>query len=337
MSVARSSECVFCVFSRITRPKSNLHRQLHTSPIARQKRKPKFPSVKANLNEFNISARATEFTPENSEAYSSEQRAAIEAASKLIDLDTMDKQTAARSDPWRLKYYDELTKIDPVVDRPVRAPMTNIDDNARDKTDDELEEDFAKFISEIPDEKEIDESMWDKYDKDMRLTIGREEAERYPPSALAPDLPSIAEPSKPQPKDKRGRDRVEQPQERTVSPELMQLMQMTGLNQQAISRLRVKTIIRHRVVNQTRLGKIQKQYVLSIAGNGDGLIGIGEGKSAEMSAAQIQSQYRAIRNMRPILRYENRTIYGDLDAKVSATELELYARPPGTYDRHQRS
>jgi small subunit ribosomal protein S5 len=215
--------------------------------------------------------------------------------------------------------------------------MTNIDDNARDKTDDELEEDFAKFISEIPDEKEIDESMWDKYDKDMRLTIGREEAERYPPSALAPDLPSIAEPSKPQPKDKRGRDRVEQPQERTVSPELMQLMQMTGLNQQAISRLRVKTIIRHRVVNQTRLGKIQKQYVLSIAGNGDGLIGIGEGKSAEMSAAQIQSQYRAIRNMRPILRYENRTIYGDLDAKVSATELELYARPPGTYDRHQRS
>ena len=263
------------------------------------------------------------------EHYSAEQRAAIEAAQKLIDMDKLQTQTGMRTEPWKLNYYDELTKIDPVVDKPVRAPMTNIDDNSRLKTDEEMEDDFVKFINEIPEpkhENDFDESLWEKFDKNLRMTVGREEAERNPPTALAPDLPRFAEPkSQKKNKDEERKAKVDT----IVTPALLQLMQMTGLSQQGISRLRVRSVIKHRVVNQTRLGKIQKVYVLSVAGNGQGLVGIGEGKSAEMSQAVLQSQYRAIRNMTPILRYEDRTIYGDLSAKVSATELELYARPPG--------
>ena len=231
-----------------------------------------------------------------------------------------------------MKYYDELTKIDPVVDKPVRAPMTNIDDNARLKTDAELEADFVKFMHEIPDpkhENDYDDELWEKFDKNLRLTVGREEAERNPPTAMAPDLPKYADPKPQRPKPRDGGDDSARPDRQIVSPALLQLMQMTGYDQRELSRLRVKTVIQHRVVNQTRLGKIQKMYCLSVAGNGQGLIGVGEGKSAEGSQAVIQSQYRAIRNMIPILRYEDRTIYGDLSAKVSATELELYARPPG--------
>jgi small subunit ribosomal protein S5 len=37
--------------------------------------------------------------------------------------------------------------------------------------------------------------------------------------------------------------------------------------------------------------------------------------------------------MQPILRYEKRTIFGEVNGKVSATELELYARPPGMSKR----
>ena len=335
MSVARSSECVFCLFSRSSRSISSLRRQFHTSPVHRR-RKPKFPSVKAELNQVDLTARAKEFASAQDvpDHYSPEQRAAIEAARTLIDMDKLQQQTGQRTDPWKLKYYDELTKIDPVVDKPVRAPMTNIDDNARLKTDEELETDFVKFMNEIPEpkhENDYDPDLWDKFDKNMRLTVGREEAERHPPTALSPDLPKVAEPKPPQKKKgkKEDENQAEREKQRVVSPALLQLIQMTGYDQREISRLRVKTIIQHRVVNQTRLGKIQKMYALSVAGNGQGLIGIGEGKSAEGSQSILQSQYRAIRNMTPILRYEDRTIYGDLDAKVSATELELYARPPG--------
>jgi small subunit ribosomal protein S5 len=89
--------------------------------------------------------------------------------------------------------------------------------------------------------------------------------------------------------------------------------------------------VNHAVVNQTRLGKVRKTYVLSIAGNGKGLLGIGEGKSEEPTEARTQSQYRAIRNMQPIPRYEQRTIYGDVKGKVGAVELQLMTRPPGMF------
>jgi small subunit ribosomal protein S5 len=343
MSVARSSECVFCLFTRSSRPKSFPRRQFHASAV-HQKRKPKFPSVKADLPppEVDLTERAKVF-PSAKDAllpthYSAEQRAAIEAAQNLIDMDKLETQTAMRTNPWKLNYYDELTKIDPVVDKPVRAPMTNLDDHARLKTDEEMEDDFVKLMNEIPEpkhENDFDPDLWDKFDKNLRLTVGREEAERNPPSALAPDLPNLSKPKAAQGSRSRGsQDDVDgRPANARggppITPALLKLMQMTGFTQQDIAKLRVKTVVAHRVVNQTRLGKIQKMYYLSVAGNGNGLIGIGEGKSAEGTEALMQSQYRAIRNMTPILRYEDRTIYGDLKAKVSATELELYARPPG--------
>ena len=34
--------------------------------------------------------------------------------------------------------------------------------------------------------------------------------------------------------------------------------------------------------------------------------------------------------MKPVPRYENRTIFGDLEHKVGATKVQLFARPPGT-------
>ncbi|KMU82160.1 hypothetical protein CIHG_10520 [Coccidioides immitis H538.4] len=110
-----------------------------------------------------------------------------------------------------------------------------------------------------------------------------------------------------------------------------------GEYMQQIKGLRVKALVTHSVVNQTRLGKIRKTYVLSVAGNGKGLLGIGEGKSEEPTEARVQSQYRAIRNMQPILRYEDRTIFGDVKGKVGAVELQLMHRPPGKVSSISRS
>lgn len=334
MSVFRSSECVFCLFSKALRPASVARRPFHSSPI-HQKRKPRFPSVKTdnNSNNIDLAQAAKDFPsakngpiPQN---YSPEQRAAIEAAHNLIDGEQLDKQTGTRIDPWTMQYFDDLTKINPVVDKPVRAPWTNTDDNARLKTEDELEDDLVKFMQEIPapqkHDNDFDPSLWDKFDKNLRLTVGTEVAERSPRTALAPDLPRLSQ-APPTKKSMKGDDVVE---EEPPSAALVRLMQATGYNRRQISQLRVKTIFTKQVANQTRLGKIRKTYILSVAGNQNGLIGIGEGKAAQIGDARLQSQYRAIRNMTPILRYEDRTIFGDVDGKVSATELELYARPPG--------
>ncbi|EHY59252.1 28S ribosomal protein S5, mitochondrial [Exophiala dermatitidis] len=331
MSIFRPSECVFCLFSRSSRPAAVVRRQFHSSPV-HQKRKPRYPSVKSSNNQINLAQAAKQFSASQDGAipqhYSAEQRAAIEAAQKLIDTEKLEKQTGMRKDPWKMKYFDDLTKIDPVVDKPVRAPWTNIDDQSRLKTEEELEDDLIKFMKKIPEpkhENDYDPELWDKFDRDLRLTVGREEAERNPRTAMAPDLPNISNNPRPK-KQTRGDEVVEiEP----PSPALVRLMQMTGYSREQIARLRVKRVISHSVTNQTRLGKIRKQYVLYVAGNQNGLIGIGEGKAVDPEDASLQAQYRAIRNMTPILRYENRTIFGDVNGKVSATELELYSRPPG--------
>ncbi|CAK4031409.1 37S ribosomal S5, mitochondrial [Lecanosticta acicola] len=118
-------------------------------------------------------------------------------------------------------------------------------------------------------------------------------------------------------------------------PRMLRLMQQTGLTKEEIRRLRVKNLVTHRVVNQTRMGKIQSLYFLTIAGNQDGMLGIGEGKAAEDEDGRRQAMMNAIRNMKPIPRYEERTIFGEVEAKVGAAVVKLSSRPPGFGNRCQ--
>ncbi|QIW99135.1 hypothetical protein AMS68_004653 [Peltaster fructicola] len=126
-----------------------------------------------------------------------------------------------------------------------------------------------------------------------------------------------------------------QKDEDRVQPALRRVMQQTGYTEDEIKKLRVKHLVTHRVVNQTRMGKIQSMYYLSIAGNGDGMLGIGEGKAVEDMDAARQSEYAAIRNMKPIMRYEDRTIFGEVESKVAATVVQIQSRPPGFGNRCQ--
>ena len=325
MSVARPSQCLFCVFTRTVRQTPAVRRKFHAS-ATQQARKPKHPSIKAEDLPVYTKMEASGERPDYSKHYSPEQVAAIEAAEQTMSGSAVNNQSK-RTDPWSVNYIDDFTNIDPVVDKPVRAPWTNIDQKSRLKTEDELAEDWVKFMQNLPPENsDAAEDAFINFDRQLRLTVGEEAAELRPRTALAPDIPKLSESKKPK---KAGKKPGENPEEDEPSPALVRLMQMTGYDRRQISQLRVKSIISHRVSNQTRLGKIHKMYFLSIAGNGNGLIGIGEGKAEEPAEARLQSQYRAIRNMQPIMRYENRTIFGDVSGKVSATELELYARPPG--------
>lgn len=246
--------------------------------------------------------------------YTAEQVASIEAGEAAIDPEDLKSQAILRQDSMGLQYFDDLSTIHPVVDKPVRAPEENYDPNLRFKTEDELLNDLADFVQTSPEEPEMLD--WIRFHEEQRLTVGKEEAERNPRSYLAPKLP-VMESLK---KGIKSED---------IEPAVQRLMRQTGYSDQEIRRFRTKVLVSHRVVNQTRMGKQQRQYFLCVAGNGKGLLGIGEGKSSEPEDARRMATLAAIRNMKPIPRYEERTIYGDVKGKVAGTEVELMTRTPG--------
>ncbi|KAL9100664.1 MAG: hypothetical protein Q9163_003991, partial [Psora crenata] len=275
-------------------------------------------------------SRDTSITPSNFVPYTEEdlaklrqmytpaQMAAIEAGEAAIDTKDLAEQARFRDDPFAITYDDDFSKRDPTLDKAVRAPEENYDPTSRFKTGEEITADFADWVDKLP--KEPTGVEYHKFIEDYRLMTGKEEAERNPVSYLAPPIPkgipSLAELATPQDEDE-------------VQPAMRRLMRQTGFSLGTILSFRVKSLVNHRVVNQTRMGKIQSIYYLTIAGNQRGLLGIGEGKSTEAEDAKQQAHHAAIRNLQPIPRYEMRTIYGDVKGKVGAVELELMNRPPG--------
>ncbi|RFU75674.1 37s ribosomal s5 [Trichoderma arundinaceum] len=108
-----------------------------------------------------------------------------------------------------------------------------------------------------------------------------------------------------------------------------EIKRLTGMSLRDIQSIYRKVLVTRWVTNQTRLGKVRSTSIVAIAGNGNGRLGLGIAKSTEAGLAAETAQLLAIRNMKPIRRYENRTIYGNAKAKVSGTVVELFARPPG--------
>lgn len=108
-----------------------------------------------------------------------------------------------------------------------------------------------------------------------------------------------------------------------------QLAKRLGQPVDKIEKYRMRPLVINRVVNQTRLGKIDSQYVLCVVGDENGIVGLGEGKAADTEVAIQMAHLNAVRNMKPIRRYERRTIFGEVVGKVGAVELKLNARPPG--------
>lgn len=108
------------------------------------------------------------------------------------------------------------------------------------------------------------------------------------------------------------------------------LKRQTGLSVRQIFKITYKPLVTRYVSNQTRLGKIRSASIMVIAGNRNGWLGLGVAKSIEPQTALQKARILAIRDMKPIPRYENRTIYGNVEAKVGASVVKMYTRPPGT-------
>ncbi|EJC99357.1 ribosomal protein S5 domain 2-like protein [Fomitiporia mediterranea MF3/22] len=88
-------------------------------------------------------------------------------------------------------------------------------------------------------------------------------------------------------------------------------------------------LVRRRVTQQTGKGKKHRIYSLHVVGNGDGLVGYGEGKHAEVSEANKKAFIEAVRNMDAVDRFERRTIWTDMSIKLGSTRILMRPRPVG--------
>lgn len=346
MSFARPVRCLFCSFSRAATPGTRVvRRQFHiTAPLSNQTPKvPKVPDVKVpetqQSGESPSKLKSEDFQPYTEEEkaqlareYSDAQMEAVKAGEAAIDPKDLAEQFSPRDDPRSFEYLDDFSVIEPGVDKNVRAPKSNSDYNIKLRSEDDFAQDFGRFFAHMPENATPADFM--RFAESLRLTHGKAENELDPHSVMVPDLfnpgETVDEPRVEEQKTAAERGEKERSLEaEEMTDALKSLLLATGYTVHEIRDLRVKTLVSHAVVNQTRLGKIRSAYRLSIAGNANGLLGIGEGKSDESPNARLQSQYRAIRNMQPVPRYENRTIFGDVTGKVGAVELKLMHRPPG--------
>lgn len=280
--------------------------------------------------------------------YTPAQLKAIEAGEASIDPEDLNERGVIRTDMGALPYFEDFSRTRPMLDRsqkyegpldPSTRPMTTEEVFAREQY--HIAQ-IMKAKPPIPSDLDPTSIEYQALAHPTRIDTLRAEAltERYidkngpvPLSKmgytlLAPGLPAnIFNDNRAKSKDK---------EEDVIDPRdpdgiYNRLIQQTGLTLDQIMDYKVKILVKHRVMNQTRLGKVSSLYCLAIAGNGDGRLGLGEAKGQEIEETQNNARITAIRNMKPIPRYEERTIFGEVEAKVSAVEVKMSSRPPGRF------
>lgn len=96
-----------------------------------------------------------------------------------------------------------------------------------------------------------------------------------------------------------------------------------------ITKLYRYPVIFRRVSQQTSKGKVPRMHVVMVVGNRAGLMGIGEGKSEDVPRATRRAMVDAVRSMDFVERYEERTLFTELDHKFASTQVILRPRPVG--------
>ncbi|KAI1418275.1 ribosomal protein S5, C-terminal domain-containing protein [Hypoxylon sp. FL1857] len=323
----------------------------HSSAQLAARRKPRFKSIRAEemglispekIEEYTKQT-FPKYTPEEVEVlkkrYTPEQMAALEAGEAAIDPNDLTIQGRIRRDPYRLPYLDDFSKIYPIIDK---RPQTNPPPNpsARFMTNEEHAEDLTKRLEDlIPKDVNFEGMPQDEIQKILheRIDFNMEEAKYFlePETLVNTNGPSNSAVAPALGKNLAG---VAGMYKAPIDPAdgglddqgiYQNLKRRTGLSVKEITEVNTKVLVIRFVDNQTRLGKIRRAWVLAIAGNGNGRLGIGEAKSVELAVARQKAKLLAIQNMKPIRRYEDRTIFGMVKAKVGATIVQIDARPPG--------
>ncbi|KAJ3211407.1 28S ribosomal protein S5, mitochondrial [Entophlyctis luteolus] len=79
----------------------------------------------------------------------------------------------------------------------------------------------------------------------------------------------------------------------------------------------------------TKGGKIRSASAIVVVGNGNGIGGYGEGRANDVGGAVAKATAVAIKNMTPIPRFQQRTVFGDIVHRFQSVTLEIKTAPPG--------
>ncbi|OCH86762.1 hypothetical protein OBBRIDRAFT_796878 [Obba rivulosa] len=104
------------------------------------------------------------------------------------------------------------------------------------------------------------------------------------------------------------------------------LLHLTRMEQE---KLFTYTLVDRRVIKQTGKGRQAQMAYILVVGNQNGLVGIGQGKSANNAKAFEGARIAAIRNMDYVQRFEDRTFWTDMESKFGSTRILLRPRPVG--------
>lgn len=162
----------------------------------------------------------------------------------------------------------------------------------------------------------------DEWDEGMDEDEKREEIRRREAEAAA--IAEGKDPRKGRAKDKNAREEDDEAEEEESNPR-----RFLPLNGQDRARLHLYPLIRRRVVQQTGLGKMPRIAILVVVGNANGLVGMGEGKHINFPQAMNRAYCEAIRNMDYVERFEDRTIWTEMESKLGSTKIILRPRPIG--------
>lgn len=280
--------------------------------------------------------------------YTPAQIKAIEAGERAIDPADLAQHGVIRTDIGALPYYEDFSKTRSTLDHvqrfeapvdPSTRPMTTREILKREKyhlkkimaakppppdhLDPESEE-YQKLLVPTRIDELRAESMTEAFvDKNGPVPLNK-----LGYSYEAPGLPINVHGTN-NSRTKAAEKEEDKIDERDPEGRYKMLMKQTGMTLDEILALDVKVLVDHTVVNQTRLGKIRSFYILAMAGNREGMLGLGQSKGQEIAETRSNAIVTAIRSMKPVPRYEERTIYGEVEAKVSAVKVKLRSRPPG--------
>ncbi|KAK7948206.1 mitochondrial 37S ribosomal protein uS5m [Apiospora aurea] len=354
MSVARPARCLLSKrFAAALKPATpTCNAAFHSSAHLEARKKQRFKSIRAEEMGLTSPEKVQKYTEENFQPYtpeeievlkkhySSEQMEALQAGEAAIDPKDLTIQGRLRRDPYQIPYLDDFSRLAPVVDKRPKSTARRIsprygedldgtklnDPTLSEEQKDWVKGQLAKVTAQADRAKSLEGKSGDAEGLDLMFERSMLNDDNAPSdTSVAPSLG----------KDIPGISGIYQnpidPEDQGLDDEgiYQDLKRRTGLSVREMMELTVKILVVRLVHNQTRLGKIRSVWVLAIAGNGNGRLGIGEAKSVENGAAVQKAKLLAIRNMKPVPRYEERTIYGSVSAKFGGTIVKLDARPPG--------
>jgi len=92
---------------------------------------------------------------------------------------------------------------------------------------------------------------------------------------------------------------------------------------------RMKVVDINRTCKGTRSGGLYRFSAMVVVGNGEGVLGWGQGKAPEINEAVKKAYHRACRNLYPIPRYNGHTIPERVEAEFGKVKVVMYPKSAG--------